>query len=80
MINIYTSHVSFITTSSKVKYTRRRQNAHEWDEDPVSQKESGTKEVELGCPLTEESSIYCGQLRFDPASKSEYANPRNQDI
>ena len=42
--------------------------------------ESGTKELELGCLFTKESSIYCGQLHFDPASESEYANPRNQDI
>ena len=44
MINIYTLLVSFIITSPKVKCTRQTQNAHEWDEDPVSQKEeSGTR-------------------------------------
>ena len=43
-------------------------------------KEARHKKLELGCLLAKESSIYGGQLHFDPASESEYANPRNQDI
>ena len=38
------------------------------------------EELGLGCLPAKGSSIYGGQLHFDPASESEYANPRNQDI
>jgi len=72
--------MSFITTKSKseiYKYVYKKLTSRKkipwvkgvWHE-----------ELELGCLLAKESSIYGGQLHFDPASESEYANPRNQDI
>ena len=81
MINIYTSHVSFIITSPKVIYTKMYTKSSQVERRSRESKgKSGTRGLELVRLLTMESSIYCGQLHFDPASESEYANPKNQDI
>ena len=80
MINIYTLHVSFIITSPKVKYTRGTTKCSRvgW-RSRESKEEPGTKEEELACSLEEAQSTVDGSTTIQ-ASKSEYANPKGQDI
>jgi len=70
----------FITTSPKVKYTAKVQKSSRVGWRSRESKEVKHKEMELGCLLAKDGSIYDGQLHYDLASESECANPRGQDI